>query len=57
MKGLGVMYELPLVPPVVAHELVRPAGLPHALAGEELCHDRLEVEHRRAVDGVEFGDE
>src|SRR5205823_648276 len=39
--------------PVVAHELARPLGLVHGPPRSELDHEGLDVEHRRAVDGIE----
>src|SRR3954451_16013394 len=43
--------------PVVAHEFARPRGLADLATGAELGHVRLDVEHRRAVDGVEATDQ
>src|SRR5437868_1931323 len=39
--------------PVVAHQLAGPGRLVHRAARCELHHEGLDVEHRRAVDGVE----
>ena len=37
--------------------LVRPCGLPHRLTRLKLAHHGLQIENRRAVDGVEVRDE
>ena len=42
--------------PVVAHDLEGPLGLPHRRTRREPRHVGLEVEHGRAVDGVEAPD-
>src|SRR6185436_20564029 len=42
--------------PVRLHELVRPRGLANLAARQKLCHHGLDVEHRRAVHGVEPAD-
>src|SRR6266513_1004882 len=39
--------------PVVAHEVAGPGRLVHRSARRELDHERLHVEHRRPVDGVQ----
>ena len=39
--------------PVIPHQLVRPGGLAHGLARQKLGEHGLDVEDRRAVDGVE----
>jgi hypothetical protein len=36
---------------------MRPSRLADLLAWEELCHDRLDIEHWRSVDCIEFGNE
>jgi hypothetical protein len=43
--------------PVKVHEFVRPSGLAHFLARQKLSHDRFEIEHGRAIDCIQFGDE
>ena len=42
--------------PVLSHDLVRPRRLANLLARQKLLHDRLDVEYRCAVDGVQLGD-
>ena len=51
------MHELLLARPILLHKLTRPSWLTDLLAWEELCHNRLDVEHWRSVDCIEFGDE
>src|SRR5262249_12902172 len=41
---------------VIAHQLARPCRLSHRAPGQELDHDRLDVDDGRALDGVETGD-
>src|SRR6186997_3664450 len=43
-----------LHPPVVDHEVLGPLGLNNGLARQELRHDRLDVEDRRSINGIEF---
>jgi hypothetical protein len=56
-EALDIMRSLLFAQPVLAHELMRPTWLPNLLAREELNHDRLNIEHRRSIDCIEFGDE
>jgi hypothetical protein len=42
--------------PVASHHLVRPPRLHNVTPWQKLCHDRLDVKHRRAIDGIEPGD-
>src|SRR3954454_16494613 len=42
--------------PIRAHQLAGPFRLEHRSPGRELDHERLHVEHRRSVDGVEAAD-
>ncbi len=57
-QGTPRAYSRPTRPsgtarPVIRHELPRPSRLADLAAGQEARHHRLDVEHRRAVDGVE----
>src|SRR5271167_2326998 len=45
-----------LCQPVLAHQFFGPTRLAHRLAREKLRHDRLDIEHRRFVNGIEFRD-
>ncbi|MEA3153065.1 MAG: hypothetical protein QOK44_654, partial [Betaproteobacteria bacterium] len=54
MEGFGVMCELLLRQPVLAHEFVRPTWLADLFAWEELNDDRLDVEYWRSIDCVEL---
>src|SRR5690242_1293858 len=42
--------------PVLAHQFVGPRGLPDLSARKEFTHHRLDIDDRRPVDGVQFGD-